>query len=42
VFSVVPAVSFVQVFYSDVSENQRGRFLKVCLPFLSCTVHLIC
>jgi hypothetical protein len=41
VFSVVPAVSFVQVFYFDVSENQRGRFLKVCLAFLSCTLHLI-
>jgi hypothetical protein len=31
-----------KVFYFDVSENQRGRFLKVCLAFLSCTVHLIC
>ncbi len=41
-FSVVPAGSFVQVFYFDVNENQRGRFLKVCLAFLACTVHLIC
>ncbi len=34
------AVSFVQVFYFDVGENQRGRFLKVYLAFLFCSVHL--
>jgi len=30
----------VQVFYFDVGENQRGRFLKVYLAFLFCSVHL--
>ncbi len=39
-YAAVVAVSFVQVFYFDVGENQRGRFLKVYLAFLFCPVHL--
>ncbi len=39
-YAAVVAVSFVQVFYFDVGENQRGRFLKVYLAFLFCSVHL--
>ncbi len=38
--AMVVAIPFVQVFYFDVGENQRGRFLKVCSGFLSFTVHL--
>ncbi|CAM6044260.1 unnamed protein product [Sphagnum compactum] len=34
---VVPAVSFVQIFYFDASENQRGCFLKVSEASMSCS-----